>query len=593
MDKFDFSGWATKNDLVCTDGRTIRQDAFKADDRKTVPLVWQHLHNEPTNVLGHAVLENRVEGVYCYCVCNGTPAGQNAKLLVQHGDITTLSIYANGLIQKGKDVVHGVIRELSLVLAGANPGAVIDNLNIVHEDGSDDSIAEDAAIIYTALPLSLPEIKPEIKPEVKPEVKPESEIQHGDNMPPTNADEKTVGEVFDSLTEEQKTVVYALIAEAVDAAANGDNMAQSDEMGENGKMKKNVFDGETKENPKYTLSHADFMAIQADAIKSGSFRDAFLSHLDPVAGEDYGIENIDYMFPDAQTVGTAPALVQRRMKWVGTVINGTYHTPFSRIKSLAADLTAAAARAKGYVKGSQKTDEVISLLRRITTPTTIYKKQKLDRDDIVDITDFDVVVWMKAEMRVMLDEELARAILVGDGRAAEDPDKIAEDHIRPIWTDDEMYANHVTLEADADTEDIVTAIIRSYENYNGSGTPTMFVRTSLLTDMLLMKAMDGRRLYVTQAELEAALRVSSIVEVPVMSTLTRENDDEDDVNLLAIIVNLKDYAVGADKGGQVSLFDDFDIDYNQQKYLLETRCSGALVLPQSATVIEQIVTPEA
>ena len=583
MNKYDFSGYATKNDLKCADGRIIRKDAFKECDGQIVPLVWQHLHNEPTNVLGHALLENKDDGVIAHCVVNTTPAGQNAKLLVQHGDITAMSIYANNLIQKSKDVIHGVIREVSLVLAGSNPGALIDNLSIAHADGTETNV-DDEAIIYTGLKLTLPV----------------ADLQHADTTTPaSSSDGETVADVFNTLNEKQKAVVYALVSQIMEAESSDNSVAQSavddklnhSDKGDEKVMKKNVFDkkGDVEEKPTTTLTHDQFAVIQADAIKCGSFKEAFLAHQ-----AEYGIENIDYLFPDARTVTPTPAMIQRRMEWVPGVIGGTYHSRFSRIKSLAADITADAARAKGYVKAALKKDEVISLLRRTTTPTTVYKKQKLDRDDIVDITDLDVVAWLKSEMRMMLDEELARAVLVGDGREAEDEDKIDETCLRPIWTDDEMYVENVTLADDATTNDVIDAIIRSRKNYNGSGSPVLYTTPDVLTDMLLLKAtIDGRRMYATQAELEAALRVSKIVEVPVMADLSREDGEFEEapaeVNLLGIIVNLKDYTMGADKGGEVNLFDDFDIDYNQYKYLIETRCSGALVLPKSAIVIEQVV----
>lgn len=580
--KFDFSGYATKVDLKCADGRIIRKDAFKHNNGQTVPLVWQHIHNDPTNVLGHAYLENREDGVYAYCKFNETEAGKNAKILVEHGDITALSIHANQLKQKGNDVLHGVIREVSLVLAGANPGALIDNLSIQHGDGKYET-DDTEAIIYTGDKISLTELEHEDK---------------GSN--------KTIKDVFETLNEEQKEVVYAMIAEALDhSATDGDEEGEKEDEKEGsddkkddtqnkmehsdkgGKvMKKNVFDKskgeEGKEQKKATLTHSQLQTILADAQKCGSLKEAFLTHV-----QTYGIENIDYLFPDAKTVTPTPDFIKREMGWVPGVIGGTTHTPFSRIKSTAADITADEARALGYVKGSLKKEEVISLLKRTTTPTTVYKKQKLDRDDIIDITDLDIVAWLKAEMRMMLDEELARAVLVGDGRDSESEDKINEANIRPIYKDDNMYSHHVEIESDADTFDIVEAIIRARINYKGSGNPTLYTTPTRLTDMLLLKDTTGRRLYNTEAELASALRVSKIVEVPVMEGLTRENEDEELLDLIGIIVNLKDYVMGADKGGQVSMFDDFDIDYNQYKYLIETRCSGALVHPKSALVIEQ------
>ena len=572
-DKYDFGGYATKNDLTCTDGRTIRKDAFKDNNGITVPLVWQHLHDSPDNILGHAVLENRDDGVYAYCKFNDTPAGKNGKILVRHGDIRSLSIYANKLVQQGGNVIHGAIREVSLVLTGANPGAVIDNLSFAHSDGSETTV-EDEAIIFADVNLDE-----------------NPELQHADTavgeskVQEDKVAEKTVGDVINSMSEEQKNAMYAVIAEVIDGTNEDDDEIEQSDKDEN--MKFNVFDGSAGDSQRTTLSHADFDAIVTSAKKSGSFKEAFMAH----AGT-YGIDNIEYLFPDAQAVTNEPTFITRRMEWVSYVIGGTKHTPFSRIKSLAADITADEARAKGYVKGALKKDEVFALLKRITTPTTFYKKQKLDRDDIVDITDMNVVVWLKAEMRLMLDEEIARAVLIGDGRAVDSEDKISETNIRPIYTDDALYATKVLLESTADVEDFIEAVIRSRENYEGSGSPVLFTTTSLLTDMLLLKASgDGRRMYANQAELENALRVSKIVEVPVMTGVQREVTvpAAATYNLKAILVNLVDYTIGADKGGEINFFEDFDIDYNQQKYLLEGRCSGALTKPKSAIVFEQVV----
>ena len=566
--KFDFSGYATKNDLKCSDGRTIRKDAFKNDDGVTVPLVWQHLHEEPTNVLGHAVLENREDGVYCYCLLNDSEGGRHAAALVKHGDIKFLSIFANQLVQKGQDVLHGAIREVSLVLAGANPGAKIDNLAFAHSDGSEDVI-DDEAIISTGEELSL---------------------EHSATKPDDTTDDETVADIFDTLTEKQKTVVYAMIAHAIDGDDDEDDPlthSNKDDKGGNADMKYNVFD-QTQDDTKgaAVLTHAQFGEILADAQKCGSFKESVLAHV-----ATYGIENIDYLFPDAKTVTPNPELIMRNVEWVNGVITGTNHSPFARIKSTAADLTAAQARAKGYVKGSLKTEEIVTLLKRITTPTTIYKKQKLDRDDIIDITDLDVVAWLKAEMRVMLDEEIARAILVGDDRDAEDPDRVNPANIRPIYTDNDMYAHHVYPTADSTPDELIDEVIRARKYYKGSGSPVLYIDADSLTDMLLLKDTIGRKLYPTMNELATTLRVTKIVEVPVMEGLTRTvtiDSVPTVVKLKAILVNLKDYTVGADKGGQVSMFDDFDIDYNQYKYLLEGRCSGALIRPKSAIVVEQI-----
>lgn len=578
--KFDFSGYATKNNLKCSDGRTIQKDAFKENDGQTVPLVWQHLHNEPANVLGHAVLENREDGVYAYCVFNESEPAQNAKMAVQHGDITSLSIYANKLVEKAQVVIHGVIREVSLVLAGANPGAMIDSVCLQHADGSETPL-DDEGIIYTGEKLSPGGTRNMTN---DPPTEDKTVVKHAQ----TSDDERTVKDVFDTMNEEQKTVVYAMIAAALEEDDEEEPPAKkvthSDKGGK--EMKVNAFDKKDEDQKATTLSHAQFGEILADAQKCGSFRESFLAHV-----VSYGIENIDYLFPDAKTVTPTPELLQRNVEWVNGVISGTNHSPFARIKSTAADLTAEAARALGYVKGALKKEEVVALLKRITTPTTIYKKQKLDRDDIIDITDLDVVAWLKAEMRVMLDEELARAILVGDGRDAESADKINATNIRPIYTDDDMYAHHVYPASDHDADELIDDIVRARKYYKGSGSPVLYTDADTLTDMLLLKDTTGRKLYPTITELATALRVKEIFEVPVMEGLTRSvtiDGQATTVKLKAIIVNLKDYTVGADKGGAVSMFDDFDIDYNAYKYLLETRCSGALTRPKSAIVVEQI-----
>lgn len=560
---FDFSGYATKNNLKCSDGRTIVKDAFKDNDGQTVPLVWQHLHNDPSNVLGHAVLENRQDGVYVYGKFNETQAGANAKQLVAHGDITALSIYANGLVEKSKNVLHGVIREVSLVMSGANPGAFIDNLSFEHADGSRTE-SEEEAIIYSGLNLSLDDVK------------------HEDKKGSSDKEE-TLQDVFDTLDEKQKNVVFAMISELMDSIEQ--SATHSGLEGDEELMKHNVFDknGEDK-NVEKTLTHAQFMEIVDDAQKCGSFREAFLSH-----AVTYGIENIDYLFPDAKAVRENPDFIKRQTEWVSGLLSGTHHTPFSRIKSLAADITADEARALGYVKGALKKEEVIKLLKRITLPTTIYKKQKLDRDDIIDITDMNVVSWLKSEMRLQLDEELARAILIGDGRSAESEDKIDDTCIRPVYSDVDMYADRTVLASTATTIDKIDAIVRARENYRGSGNPTLYTTSSFVTDMLLLKDKQDRRMYATEAELTAALRVSKIEEVPVMVGVHRDITDPAPatIDLIGIIMNPKDYTVGADQGGQVSMFDDFDIDYNQYKYLLEARCSGALTMPKSALIIEQ------
>jgi HK97 family phage prohead protease len=568
MKTFDFSGWATRNNLKCSDGRTIMKDAFKHNDGQTVPLVWNHQHNDPLNILGHALLENREEGVYAYCKFNETESGKNAKLLVEHGDVSALSIYANQLKQQGSNVLHGAIREVSLVLAGANPEAFIDNI-VRHGEHSDEE-----AIIYTGENISMyhaDEPKKEQPEDKKKEPKSDKK-----------EDEETVADVFETLNEKQKTVVYAMIGQALEEKEEPeDNNNNDDSKGGNKVMKHNVFDKEDT-TQKDVLSHSDMEAIFSNVKRYGSLRDAVLAH---------GIENIDYLFPDAKNVTNTPQFIQRDMGWVQKVMKSVHHTPFSRIKSIFADITEEDARAKGYIKGNLKKDEVFSLLKRTTTPTTIYKKQKLDRDDIVDIVDFDVVAWLKSEMRVMLDEDIARAVLVGDGRLSSSDDKINEQNIRPIWTDADLYTIKapVTVAANATADQkakaFIRATIKSRKNYKGSGEPTLYTTEDVLTDCLLMEDTTGRVIYDSVSKLATALRVKEIVTVPVMENLSRV-DNGTTYGLMGIIVNLTDYNIGADKGGAVNMFDDFDIDYNAQKYLIETRCSGALIKPYSAIALE-------
>ena len=561
---YDFSGWATKANLKCSDGRVIMKDAFRDNDGKTVPLVWNHQHNDVNEVLGHAMLENRDDGVYAYCSLNDSDSGQTAKELIKHGDVNSLSIYANQLKQKSNQVIHGNIREVSLVLAGANPGAFIDSI-IMHGEESDEE-----AVIYNdaeGLELSHADKPEQIKEEPKMADKP--------------AEEKTVKDVFDTLTEEQKTVVYAIIGQALEDAGVGDETDDEEESD----MKHNVFDQDTQQEN--TLSHDAMETILNDGKRYGSLKESFLAH----AG-DYGIDNIDYLFPDAQTMNNTPEFIQRDMGWVNTVMNGVHHTPFSRIKSVFADITEDEARARGYMKGKLKKEEVFSLLKRTTTPTTIYKKQKLDRDDVIDITDFDVVAWLKSEMRMMLDEEIARAILIGDGRLSSSDDKINEQNIRPIYNDAELYTIQakVTVASTATDDDkakaVIKAAVKARKDYKGSGNPTFFTTEDFLTDALLLEDTLGHRMYKTAAEVASAMRVSNIVTVPVMEGQKGVGNGD----LIGIIVNLNDYNVGADKGGAVNMFDDFDIDYNQQKYLIETRCSGALTKPKSAIAIEMEVS---
>ena len=570
MESYDFSGWATRNNLLCGDGRTIRKNAFIDCDGKTVPLVWNHNHEETNNVLGHALLENREEGVYAYCSFNDTESGRTAKKLVQHGDVKSLSIYANKLKQIGSDVVHGTIRELSLVLAGANPGAFIDTVLSHGEDGEESIIAgwdENIMLYHSA--------------DKEEEKKEEEIVTDKEKKTEKDNNEKTVKDVVDSMTEEQRNVLYALVGEAVAAKDEEENEGDDE-------MKHNLFDNDEIEQGD-VLTHADMEMIISDAKRYGSLKESFLAH-----AEDYGIKDIDYLFPDAKNLDTPPQFIKRDDSWVSKVMNGTHHTPFSRIKSMFADITEDEARAKGYIKGKLKKEEVFSLLKRTTTPTTIYKKQKLDRDDVIDITDFDVVAWLKSEMRMMLDEEIARAILVGDGRLSSSDDKINETNIRPIWTDEDLYTIKatVTTSSSASDEDnakaAIKAIIKSRKNYKGSGNPTLFTTEDFVTDCLLIEDTTGRRIYNSVTDLATTLRVKEIVTVEVMEGLTR-TVESDTHNLIGIIVNLSDYNVGADKGGAVSMFDDFDIDYNQQKYLIETRCSGALIKPYSAIAVESVV----
>lgn len=655
----DFSGWATKNGLKCSDGRTIMGGAFKHQDKMKVPLVWGHQHNDIDQVLGHAILENRNEGVYTYGFFNDSEKGKSAREAVKHGDVGSLSIYANKLREENKNVLHGDIKEVSLVLAGANPGAVIDNVYIRH--GDEVSTLEGEAIIYTEEALVLhhsdggneaeekeldtQEVLNSLTEDQKTVVHGllEAALTHNTEDPEnlqvqtdfealteeqqqvvhsligealehsstsiegvtvtTNlqhagaAGTQTVQEVVDSMSPEQQKVLYFLIEKGVEKATAGAPAAaaHSDEDTkalihtaiqeglEN--MSRNVFEQNNKNKgaSEATLSHDQLSTILEDAKKNGSLKDSFLSH-----AVSYGIEDIDILFPDAQSITSAPDVIGRRTEWVAAVLGNSKHSPFSRIKSTAVDLTADEARAKGYVKGNLKKEEVIKLLKRVTTPTTVYKKQKLDRDDIIDITDLDVVSWLKAEMRVMLDEEIARAILIGDGREADDEDKINEDHLRPIAWDDEMYSHSVTVPSNVSGDALVESILRARKYYKGTGTPSLYTTDDILTDLILLKDKIGRRQYNTEAELAAALRVDKIIVVEVM---------ESTPDILGIIVNIADYTIGADKGGQVSMFDDFDIDYNQQKYLIETRISGCLTKPKSAVVVKRTsgttVTPTA
>lgn len=582
----DFSGWATRNDLKCSDGRVIRRDAFKHDDGIKVPLVWNHQHNDPRNVLGHAWLENRPEGVYTYGFFNDSESGEIGKILVKHGDICALSIYANQLQQRGCDVLHGEIREVSLVHAGANPGAFIDSM-LKHGENSDDE-----AIIYTGMPLYLSHSDAD-KQEDKADdgEKKETSEKKDDPEKKTDSDEeKTVADVINSMTEEQKNVMYAMIGRAMDDQGESDPESEGnnddDSKGGTNTMKHNVFDKDDRQKEN-VLVHSDGSEVSSEEISTifgdikryGSLKDSVLAH---------GIDNVDYLFPDAQTLANTPEFIQRDTGWVKKVMSGVHHTPFSRIKSIFADITEDDARAKGYFKGKLKKEEVFGLLKRTTTPTTVYKKQKMDRDDVVDITDFDVVAWLKSEMRMMLDEELARAYLIGDGRLASSDDKINEQNIRPILKDEELYTIQATVSVQSSaTEDdkareFIRTAIKARKNYKGSGQPTLYTTEDILTDCLLLTDTTGRDLYTDVAQLAKKLRVKEIVTVPVMEGVNGKNGGA----LMGIIVNLADYNVGADRGGAVNMFDDFDIDYNQQKYLIETRCSGALIKPYSAIALE-------
>lgn len=582
----DFSGWATRNDLKCSDGRVIRRDAFKHDDGIKVPLVWNHQHNDPRNVLGHAWLENRPEGVYTYGFFNDSESGEIGKILVKHGDICALSIYANQLQQRGCDVLHGEIREVSLVHAGANPGAFIDSM-LKHGEDSDDE-----AIIYTGMPLYLSHSDAD-KQEDKADDGEKKETSEKKDEPEKKTDsdeEKTVADVINSMTEEQKNVMYAMIGQAMDDQGESDPESEDnnddDSKGGTNTMKHNVFDKDDRQKEN-VLVHSDGSEVSSEEISTifgdikryGSLKDSVLAH---------GIDNVDYLFPDAQTLANTPEFIQRDTGWVKKVMSGVHHTPFSRIKSIFADITEDDARAKGYFKGKLKKEEVFGLLKRTTTPTTVYKKQKMDRDDVVDITDFDVVAWLKSEMRMMLDEELARAYLIGDGRLASSDDKINEQNIRPILKDEELYTIQATVSVQSSaTEDdkaceFIRTAIKARKNYKGSGQPTLYTTEDILTDCLLLTDTTGRDLYTDVAQLAKKLRVKEIVTVPVMEGVNGKNGGA----LMGIIVNLADYNVGADRGGAVNMFDDFDIDYNQQKYLIETRCSGALIKPYSAIALE-------
>lgn len=574
--EYDFCGWATKNDLKCADGRIIKRGAFKVNDGKIVPLVWNHKHDSPGTILGHAKLENRKEGVYAYCSLNNSRAGRDAKEAVIHGDVSALSIYANNLEQVGSEVLHGVIREVSLVMAGANPGAFIESV-LAHGEPMEDG--DDEGIFHTGEGLYLSHTNDDEDYE-------EEEEDDG---------EETVGEVFDTLTDKQKAAVAIIVDQAVADA-------QDEEYEEEEEMKHNIFEGQDS-GP--VLSHADVQQIFADAKRLGSLKEAVdyniedgvLAHAIPTEGmtvatgnQNYGFNDADMLFPDYKSLNTPPEWISRNMDWVSKLMAKVHHTPFSRIKSLYANITEDEARAKGYMKGKMKKEEVFTTLKRTTDPQTIYKKQKLDRDDIIDITDFDVVAWIKAEMRVMLNEEIARAILIGDGRPSDSDDKIHENHVRPVVKDVPLFniIVKVTVPANATQDQIsketIKAIIRARKQYKGSGKPDLWTTEDVLTEMLLLEDGIGHAMYKTESELATKLRVQEIIPVEPMEG-SKVTVDSKEYPLLGVVVNMADYNVGADKGGAVNMFDDFDIDFNQQKYLIETRLSGALVKPFSAMTI--------
>lgn len=604
--KWDFSGYATRNDLRCGDGRTIRKDAFKDNDGETVPLVWQHVHDNPDNVLGHATLENREDGVYCYGYLNHTQRGDDMREMIANGDISKLSIFANKLVQKGGDVIHGSIKEVSLVLAGANPGAFIDNVSIAHADGSYTEL-EDEAIIYSDSDIVHGDTEDKEDASEQTIESENTTIEHSDSeentkeekeMPSEDAKTKTVQDVIDTMTEEQKNVLYFLVGNAIEGGE-----AQHDDLGDD-EMKKNIFDRTTDENDAQ-LSHADIETIMSEAITNkASLKDTFLAH---------GITNIDYLFPEAHILDKTPQIINDDQAWVSTIMNGVHKSPFSRLKTLAADITIEEARAVGYVKGNKKVEEQFGLLKRQVTPKTITKLQKFDRDDILDITDLDVVAWVKSEMQIKLKEEIARAILVGDGRANSNPNKIDEDKVIPIYKDvspligyDSQIGGHNVSSATfayrkiievpenatpADKADmLIDDAVRARIDYKGSGSPTLFIGPAKLAEMLLLKDAMGRRLYESESALATAMRVKNIVDVPILDTISRiENEGEETektYELAGIIVNLSDYTIGLDKGGQTTMFDDFDIDYNKYTYLLETRLSGMLTKPFSAIILE-------
>ena len=628
---YDFSGYATRNNIRCSDGRTILKDAFADQNGQKVPLVYQHNHNDIDNVLGHAVLENRNDGVYCYGTFNDTPMGRDAKELVKHGDITALSIYANHLTERNKNVMHGNIREVSLVLAGANPGAYIDNVTIQHSDGAVD-LLDDEAVIYSGEEISLEHGDDESEDNMQnagdnssagtsgktvqqvwdtftekqknavyaligAAISADNDgFGHADNEPddePDDSSDETVQDVFDTLNEEQKNVAYALIGLAVEQGdsdtedSDGENYNSASHSEEEGDiMHMNAFEQTGADNEAPVLSHDDMKEFLTEARDYGSFRDyseKWIQH----AGQDYGIENVEILFPDARQVGDEPYLYKRDTDWVDVVLNSTRHTPFARIKTSYADLTEAEARAKGFTldrnNNKRKMDEVFKVYKRVTTPQTIYKKQRLDRDDEIDITDFDVVNFLWNEMKVMIREEMARDILIGDGRAASAEDHVNTENVRPIVGDDDLYV--IYNDGTNPTTDPTAFVDRARKakvGYLGSGMPTLFVSPSLHGELMVQRDKVGRRLYDTDASLAAAMGVSSIVEVPVLEGFTMSEGNK---VVDGVMVNLRDYTIGTDRGGELTQFSDFDIDYNQHKYLIEARLSGALTMPKSAIVM--------
>lgn len=587
---YDFSGWATRSNIKCSDGRTIMNDAFKENNGQKVPLVWNHQHDDPSEVLGHALLENRSDGVYAYCKFNNTESGQNAKALVQNGDVDKLSIYANKLKTVANNVIHGCIREVSLVLAGANPGAYIDSV-IVHGEGSE---IEEEGVIYTSENIDVIEHADSSDDKESKKDEKEETVKM-ENKDPEKKEEqkkdKTVQEVFDTLNEEQKDAVYAIVGQAVEDAKkdSSDDEENNKKEGESEDMKHNVFD---KDDNQEVLMHSEMIndAIR-DAKKYGSMKESFLAH-----AEANNMENYEILFPDATELYKEPRVIEEDRSWVAKVMNKVHHTPFSRVKTTFGRMSETEARAKGYIKGNLKTDIKMSFLNRVTTPTTVYIKNDIDRDDVIDITDFDIVAWQKREMRKNLDKELALAMLLGDGRNVSDPNKINEQNIRPVIKDNEMYtiqytvtdgvdynnANNSHSENDSVTKGVIRAAIKSRKQYKGSGRPTFYTTEDLLTDMLLIEDQNGRLIYDSIQKLCTALRVDEIVTIP-------EMEGEAYKDIYGIIVNMADYTAGADKGGSVNMFDDFDIDYNQMKYLMETRMSGALTVPYSAIVLKKEV----